>query len=1122
MSVTKQPADQAARDRALDPRRSFIVQAPAGSGKTELLIQRYLRLLSIVDDPEEILAITFTRKAAGEMRARIETALAAAQRATPPDQPHLFKGYELARAVIARDADRGWGLVDQPARLRIGTIDSVNTRLSRRAPLSAGVTSQNAMLDDARLVYAEAARETLTLGEEADANGAAVRVLLSHCDNDASRVETLLTTMLARRDQWLPLTGSGRVEDGDELRLLLQRGLGQLVEHFLTEAANAMPEAERAELLACLRYAGERRAEHDADEDIVAWRDLAAMPSATAEQLAAWRGMANVLLTKGRHPKWRSRITVREGFPVGSGEAREMKSRATELLGRLATADAFRAALGVVGSLPNPVYSDGQWSIIASLWRVLPLTVAILRDLFARRGETDYAEVAREALDSLGREDAASELRLALDYQIKHILLDEYQDTSQSQYEFVRRLTDGWESETDRSLFVVGDPMQSIYRFREAEVGLFLDTCTRGIGGLKLEFLQLTTNFRSNAAVIAWFNAAFAEVFPHDDDMSAGAISFTASTAYDENDADAGVTWHPVPGGLPEVEAERVVRLIRAALDSGPGETVGVLVRSRRHAVAIAGRLRAENIDYAATGLENLHEQPLVQDLLALTRAVTHLGDRLAWLACLRAPWCGLTLVDLHAIAYADHDQCIWTLIEDDAVVARLTDDGQDRLARFRNVLAGALARRGAIALRDLVESSWLQLGGPATVTDDADLEQADLFFRFLDGLEPAADCADGAELLDRLGEVRIDRDGVQPRVQILTMHKAKGLEFDTVILPGLGLATRSGDKPLLLFDEIVRPKAPAGLVVAPIKPSDRSTDPLYELLWRFETERDRFEQQRLLYVAATRARRRLHLFAQLALNDDEENSTRPPASNTLLARLWPVAEREIDLRSVDLPVAETRASGRRPPVWREVPLLRLPADWHPPPAPESLGNICKARDADAETPVEFEWASQSSKHVGSVVHRWLQQIAEEGIESWSGERIEQHQPAMELALRRLGVGAEELRAALDRTVAALHNTLTDDRGRWILSSIHPEAANEVPVTTSADDRYANHVVDRTFVTDDGTRWIIDYKTSSHQGGATSAFLDSESERYRPQLRRYRDAFATVEQRPIRTALYFP
>ncbi|MBT8444141.1 MAG: PD-(D/E)XK nuclease family protein, partial [Gammaproteobacteria bacterium] len=397
-----------------------------------------------------------------------------------------------------------------------------------------------------------------------------------------------------------------------------------------------------------------------------------------------------------------------------------------------------------------------------------------------------------------------------------------------------------------------------------------------------------------------------------------------------------------------------------------------------------------------------------------------------------------------------------------------------------------------------------------------------DLFFRFLDSLEPVADLADGGELLDRLGEVRIDRNGTDPRVQILTMHKAKGLEFDMVILPGLGFSTRSGDKPLLLFDEIVRPGAPTGLVVAPIKASDRSTDPLYELLWRFETERDRFEQQRLLYVATTRARRRLHLFAQFHLNDDDENSLRQPASNTLLARLWPVAEREVDPFSIDLPVTEPRGSGRRPPVWREAPLRRLPADWRALPTLPPLGSISMTGNRDSDTSVEFEWASQWAKHVGSVVHRWLQQIAEEGVESWDRTRLAQDESSLRLALRRLGVGAEDLGVATERTLEALHNTLADDRGRWILSSMHPEAANEVQMTTFEDDRYANHVVDRTFVIEDGTRWIIDYKTSSHQGSDIDAFLESESDRYRPQLRRYRDAFASTGDRSIRTALYFP
>ena len=123
--------DIEARERALDPGASFIVQAPAGSGKTELLTQRYLRLLSTVESPEQILAITFTRKAAAEMRSRVLQALADAA-GPPPDSAHKRSSWELARTARAADEQRQWRLAEHPARLRIQTIDALNASLARR------------------------------------------------------------------------------------------------------------------------------------------------------------------------------------------------------------------------------------------------------------------------------------------------------------------------------------------------------------------------------------------------------------------------------------------------------------------------------------------------------------------------------------------------------------------------------------------------------------------------------------------------------------------------------------------------------------------------------------------------------------------------------------------------------------------------------------------------------------------------------------------------------------------------------------------------------------------------------------------------------------------------------
>src|SRR5215207_10730484 len=109
-------SDSAARETALDASQSFIVQAPAGSGKTELLIQRYLALLATVQQPEQVVAITFTRKAAAEMRRRVLRALRAAADNAPSDQPHERTAFELARAVVVRDRALDWQVLAQPQR----------------------------------------------------------------------------------------------------------------------------------------------------------------------------------------------------------------------------------------------------------------------------------------------------------------------------------------------------------------------------------------------------------------------------------------------------------------------------------------------------------------------------------------------------------------------------------------------------------------------------------------------------------------------------------------------------------------------------------------------------------------------------------------------------------------------------------------------------------------------------------------------------------------------------------------------------------------------------------------------------------------------------------------------
>jgi ATP-dependent exoDNAse (exonuclease V) beta subunit len=168
----------------------------------------------------------------------------------------------------------------------------------------------------------------------------------------------------------------------------------------------------------------------------------------------------------------------------------------------------------------------------------------------------------------------------------------------------------------------------------------------------------------------------------------------------------------------------------------------------------------------------------------------------------------------------------------------------------------------------------------------------------------------------------------------------------------------------------------------------------------------------------------------------------------------------------------------------------------------------------------EFVWAGEAAVHVGTVVHRYLQRIAEQGLDSWSPERIAAEATPVGRELELLGVEPKDLEVAAQRVVTALTRALADPQGRWVLGT-HAEAHAELTLTLRAGEILEHVRLDRTFVFE-GRRWIVDFKTSQHEGGSVTAFLDSEVARYAPQLERYARAIAAIDARPVQLGLYFP
>ncbi|WBS04101.1 UvrD-helicase domain-containing protein [Pseudoduganella sp. SL102] len=1115
--------DARARHRALDP-ESFIVQAPAGSGKTELLTQRFLALLARVDHPEEVVALTFTNKAAGEMRSRIVASLGmAATRPRPGDElPHRQTTYDLASAVLECDRVRGWDLVEHPGRLNILTIDALCGNLVRQMPYLSRFGHQPQVEPDATRYYRIAAEETLAMVEGTDADAQCVRSALRYFHNDTFTLGSMLASMLAQRDQW-----HCHGANGQDVRTGAQQGLDVLVASILREGADILDAPVQKRIMPAARFAA------STNNELAALLDWNEVLTGQASELAAWQALASLLLTSDG--KVRRTLRRPDGFPAGDPQAKAMRDDLLHLLGELPVEAA--TCLHGLRSLPQPSAIQDSWEMVDIMDRLLTVAEARLTLVFRQVGAVDFVAIAQHALGALGTEDAPTDLTLALEHRISHLLIDEFQDTSPGQVALAAALTRGWRPGDGRTLFVVGDPMQSIYRFRKAEVGLFLDVARKGIGDIRLEHLRLHRNNRSDPVIVDWINAVFPFVFPQQADARAGAVSYASCSTDRPACGHAKVSVHSVHAGQDEEalgsdETNRIIGIIEATRAAHPLASIAVLVRARRHLNDLVGTIRQLRPDllYQAVEIESLSGRQVVQDLLSLTHAVSHRADRVHWLAILRAPWCGLTLHDLHCLAGDDHDSTIWQLMHDDRRFTTLSQDGQRRLLHLRLVLEEAFAHQGRQLHARWIEQIWRHLGGPVCLSTDADLQDANAYFTLL-GQCTRSGNIDLELLVERVEKLYSspNPDAAARRVQLMTIHRSKGLEFDCVIVPGLGQSPRPPDRRLMLWERLDLPTAGTCIIPAVVPPKaseDTEGDPgagdkgdlVYKLLQRMEAKREYFEAQRLLYVAVTRARQKLYLLGALK----EKGGEFEPAKGSLLSLLWHSPAKEAFVRAA---LASVPNNIEVPQIGQQdefvAPLVRLHSPViaghskhrnHCTPNPRAGAVVKLDRD---KSDISLDAAT------GTLVHRYLEMIANDGLALWPVARCAALQPACEAWLHSQGFSHQYAIEGAQRALLALCAVLESDIGKWILSE-HQEAHAEKPLTSRLQDDggQVNHIVDRTFVFQ-GERWIIDYKTVCCNDAHPRDFLERHAEEnYRGQLERYAALFSD-EGLKVRAAILY-
>ena len=992
-----QASDAQARLQAVDPAHSVVLEAPAGSGKTRLLVSRYLNLLGRVARPEEILAITFTNKAANEMRERVLAELAGDS--------------AVARAVRQRDQERHWDLENRPDRLKIQTIDSFAFMLARRQPVACEFVA-GVPVEDADSLYEDAAQRLLDRMAGSDPLVAEVADFVALLDNDAERARTFLAAALGKRDQWIDAVRQ-TARDPDDIARRIGNGIKRLRAAVADNLGGAFDDELRADMADICR--------HVAGVQGTAWTGW--------EDPQSWSLAAATFLTAAGAP--RRRFTRREGFERHHAAEKRL---ALDTAGKIADAG-LAPRLATARRLPEPVVDP---AVRAPLWAIataLALAVTNLSETFAAHEAMDFTELALAANRALTLDDLPTELAQALDYRIRHILVDEFQDTSLSQHRLLAALVEGWEPGSGNTFFAVGDPMQSIYRFRDANLRQFLTTAAHGFEHWPLQRLRLNSNFRSDRHLIGWCNTVFADLFGEQTDPVHGAVAFhEAVPGVDAapDQPEAGVRIEiciAEPDTQARAQGEVVADRVEALLAADPGASIAVLVRARAVLDDMLPVWRRRGVAWRGTDIEPLVDEPVVRDLATLTEVLFVPGNarqsQLPWLALLRSPLVGLELPDLERLAQSGAS----------SDGAGLSDAGRARWQRLGRVLA---EDRRSAQPRARVEHIWLRLGGADAYRDTASggecLANAEQFFELLDA-RPALARRPGdlRRQLARVYATTVDDDA---QLEVMTIHKAKGLEFDHVIVPGLEHVPARGPSPLLLW----RPEGDDVLIAAR---THRGKNSLYDWLEAEEKAQDANELRRLFYVAATRAARSLTLVGAV---ESADHAARPP-KDSMLELLWDVAYDDIEFKSEVVADAEPRART----------LSRLPDDysWAPPVELPDVGEI-KAPEAGA---IAARLDDHRDVVLGDLVHREMKLIGDRG-------RPDDYDVAPRVAvweqwLRRTGLPhADRSWVVTTQLRSQILAVVADATGRWLLTAPTRTTVGKPPFTSVVDGELQRIVVD--------------------------------------------------------------
>lgn len=991
--------------------KSIIVQAPAGSGKTELLTQRFIKLLAHVNSPREILAVTFTNKAAAEMKSRITNYL---QNKTTPKNDTTKKLIDLLNKEIAK---RGITVDEVISEFNILTIDALNQQIINSTPLLTQYGYQSSIIEDPSPIHSEIIKKVIY----AESNSDHIHKILHTLNIEFPQLEKYLLELMTNRDKWIHHIFDD--ENSNEFNKYIQQEEEESLTHL--QKIFKLKDSIRSKKSELLHFI-----------ESIYTKQKSIRKNIKEEDLAFFK--KNSVSNDIANTEWPDFESFEKEY--------------------------------YFLNISNLQQSD----IMQTLAPILKEAYARIKLYFSQNKVIDFPEITLQALLALKNESGFTDLKSYLNIKYSHILVDEFQDTNKNQLQLFEYLTHEWGPEN--TFFCVGDPMQSIYRFRQSDVRIFLDVIKNGVGKIKLNHIILSLNNRSKSRLIHWFNSRFSKIFT-EQNIDNGSIQYQLCNPRIEDDSGSinFLSYSSESSSKSsDIEAELICRQILASQH----ESIAVIARSRNHLKPIVSYIKknyAKQIPINAIELESLINHQCVQDILALTLAIFDFSDRTHWIATIQSPLCGLAIKDLH-ILFANKDENIWKLINSEKV-NELNSDSQKRIKNLIKIIEIHYSSMHSAKWSEIIRALWVDLAGIKSLYVKEDIEYIDYYLRILQNFDTNE--IDKEVLIKTVTETMVsDVNSNKKAVSFLTIHKSKGLEFDHVIIPCIDKSTRPNIPSLVNFDHMDG----ANKNISSIKIND---DVIYSLHGYHEQKnkiREHNELKRLLYVAVTRAVNQLDLVAEI-------NQT--TKKNTFLHFLWDDFY-TTDPQNIEVDAPSSKYEKFSPNLFN-IPLS------------EYINDKKKSLDKFSPITVKEKYSIETEEiYVGIIVHKYLELLHK-------NLKIHHHVQFIEKMLNSLNIDKSlNHKEIVNESMICINNIHQTESGQKILKKYDNDQC-ELKISVPNKDQ-TNYRVDRTFLINN-ERWIIDYKYHKEEHNLNSLALN-----YKNQLNRYASFFNDCN---IRQFIYF-